>query len=118
MSRRQKLIQIRVTNEENKNIESNARKLKMQVAPYIRMVAQNPTIIQNDYAAIREHTKQVNEIIKSINRLIFTIEATNNYLPKQIDSMVDYTKYILETENKLLDEVRKQWTKEYKRHRK
>lgn len=48
----------------------------MKVAPYIRMVAQNPNIIQYNYPEIREHTKQINKIVGSINPLIFTIEIT------------------------------------------
>ena len=118
MSRRTKEIRIRVNPTEEKNIKQNAERLNMQVAPYIRMVAQNPTIIQNDYSAIREHTKQLGQIVNSVNRLIFTIELNNEYQPKQIEGIRDYVAWIWDTEKKLLDTVRKQWNKQYKQNRK
>ena len=108
-------IRIKVNRSEYENIKLNADILGMKVAPYIRKVAQTPTIINYDYAAIREHTRQVGKIIHSINLLIFTIEAMNDYQPKEIDGIVEYVQEIMETENKLLATVRKQWEKEYKK---
>lgn len=108
-------IRIKVNKDEYRNIKLNADILGMKVAPYIRKVAQTPTIINYDYAAIREHTRQVAKIINSINLLIFTIEANNDYQPKEIDGIVEYVQEIMETENKLLATVRKQWEKEFRR---
>lgn len=115
---RQHEIRIKVTENEYRNIKANADLLKMPMAPYIRKVAQNPNIINFDYAAIREHTKQVGQVVNSVNRLIFTIEVNNDFQPKQIDAIRDYVQYILDTENKMLDTVRKQWEWTVKQHRK
>ena len=115
---RQHEIRVKVTEEEYRNIKANADFLKMSIATYIRMVAQNPNIIHFDCSAIREHTKQVGQIVNSVNRLIFTIELNNDYQPKEIESIRDYVKWIFETENKLLDTVRKQWIKAFKQLRK
>ena len=111
-------MHFKVTEEEYKNIKANADKLGMKVYPYIRKVAQNPTIINFNYSAIREHTKQISQVVNSINRIIFTIDAMNYFLPKEIEAIADYIKYIWETENKLLDTVRKQWDKSTKKGRK
>lgn len=67
---------------------------------------------------IRAHTKQLGNIQRSINLLIYTIYLNNDYLPKEIEGILDYIKQIWKTENELLDEVRKQWKKAYKQGRK
>lgn len=106
MRTRENLIQIRVTAEERNVIEEHAKELNMQVAPYVRMVAQNPTIIQIDYSVISNHTKEIAEIRNAINRLVFTIEATNNYLPREIESIVNLMEELFKSENELLKEIR------------
>lgn len=118
MRTRENLIQVRVTKAEREIIENNAKKLNMQIAPYIRMVAQNPTIINFDYSVIEEHTKQVGQVVNSVNQLIFTIEVNNDFQPKEIWGIRDYVEEIWDTENKLLRTVRRQWQKAYKEIRK
>lgn len=106
-----------INETEDKNIKENAQKLNMQVAPYIRMVAQNPTIINFDYSVIEKHTKQIGQIVNSVNQLIFTIEMNNEYQPKEIDGIAEYIKDIWKTERQLLRTVRKQWEKTIKQNR-
>jgi DNA primase catalytic subunit len=107
---RQHDIRVRVTEEEHKIIQANADLLEYRtVADYIRVVAQNPNIIHFNYSAIEEHTKQVGQVVNSVNQLIFTIEVNNDYQPKEIDEIMNCTEQILETERKLLRTVRKQW---------
>lgn len=109
--RREDSIRGRVTKEEYENIKLNADILDMKVIPYIRKVAQNPNIINFNYSAIERHTRQIGKIEQSINLLIYTIHLNNDYLPKEIEAIAEYIKEIWETENKLLEEVRKQWIK-------
>jgi hypothetical protein len=116
--KRSREIRVRVTEDEYENIKLNANILGMQVAPYIRRVAQNPTIIKNNYEAIEEHTNHIDKIDRSINLLIYTIHVNNDYLPKEIEGILNYIKEVWETENELLDEVRKQWIKASKEGRK
>lgn len=118
MGRREKLIHLRLSEKEEEIIKENAARLNMEVRPYIRMVAQNPTIIQNNYTAIQEHTRQIGRITNSINRLIYTIDLNNDYLPKEIDGIADYIEKIWETENELLAKVQNQWIKDFKHNRK
>jgi hypothetical protein len=115
---RQHEIRIKVTEDEYRNIKANADMLKMSIASYIRKVAQNPNIIHFDYSAIRKHTEQVGKIVNSVNRLIYTIELNNDYQPKEIEGIRYYVKWIFETENKLLETVRKQWEQAVKLGRK
>lgn len=118
MSKREKEIRIRVTENEYNIILNCANKNRMQVAPYVRMIAQNPIINKVDYSIIAQHTKEISEIRSSINRLIFTIEATNNYLPKDIQSIVEMVDAIFISENKLLRELRKARSRQYQYGRK
>lgn len=115
MARREKEIRIMVSNEEYEQIQSKAKGLGMQVAPYIRRTAQNPTIIKYNYDEIRNHTKEIAEIRNSINRLIFTIDATNNYLPRDIVSIVNLMQEIFQSENRLLKQTRQNHEKLEKR---
>jgi DNA primase catalytic subunit len=107
-------IRVKVTEPEYSAIKLNADILGMKIAPYIRKVAQNPNIINFDYSAIERHTKQVGKIVNSVNQLVFTIEVNNDYQPKEIEGIRDYVQEILETENKLLKEIRKQWERSKK----
>lgn len=116
MQKREEVIALRVTEAESEIIKSNAQKHNMKVAPYIRMVAQNPNIINYDYAEIQEHTKQVGRIVTSVNRLIFTIHINKEHLPKEIEYILASVKEICESEKELLKKVRKQWNKERKQH--
>ena len=49
---------------------------------------------------------QIAVIRNSINRLIFTIDATNNYLPREIESIVKMLNEIFRSENEPLKTVR------------
>lgn len=106
-------IRICVSEEEKQAIESNAKELKMQVVNYVRMVAKNPMIRLYNYQAVRDHTKEIGEIRTCLNRLIFTIEATNNYLPKEIETMVNLMYEIFEGENRLLKTLSEQQDRNY-----
>ena len=118
MRKREKIIHIRLTEPEHKIISNNAERLKMQVAPYVRTAALSPVIQQYDYSIIAEHTKEVAAVRESINRMIFTIEVSNNYLPREIDYIVSMMERIFESENKLLETLRKERTRQYDRDRK
>jgi predicted hydrolase (HD superfamily) len=115
--RRTESIRLRVSDAEYEIIKENARKHGKKVVPYIRDVAQNPTIINQEYSAVKEHTRLVKDRVKSVNQLIFTISVVGDYIPKEIEGIRDYVIEILETENKLLRTVRNQWIKAYKKNR-
>ena len=66
----------------------------------------NPIIRNYDFNAVRNHTKEIGEIRNCINRLIYTIDATNNYLPKEIETIVNLMNEIFKSENCLLKEIR------------
>lgn len=106
MSKREREIRMKVSEGEYKLIQEHANEHGMQVAPYIRMVAMHPTIHVNYYENIAEHAKRVAEVRDALNRIAFTIEATNNYLPRQIETVVSLMQGLFESQNELLKSVR------------
>ena len=117
MRKREIRIRIRVTEGEHDSILSQAKACDMQVSPYVRMVAQRPIVYKFNYDVIAEHTRKVARIREAINRLVFTIDASGNYLSRDIDSIVMYIKEILESENQLLETIRKERTRLYETNR-
>ena len=107
-------IRICVSEDEKNRIENNAKELKMQTTNYVRLVAKNPIIRAYNLNIISDHTKEIGEIRTCLNRLIFTIEATNNYLPKEIKTIVNLMNEIFEGENRLLKMLREQRIQDYK----
>lgn len=101
--KRERRIRISVTPREYEIILENANAYNMQVAPYIRMVAQNPTVYHIDYPLVKEHTKICEESRKLMEGLVWTIEASGSYLPKEIETFVELMQYIYETEKQLLE---------------
>lgn len=80
-------------------ILQRASALKMQVAPYLRYVASNPVIKHYNYEVVADQTRTIGNIRTSINQLIFTIEATNNYLLRKIETIVSLMPEIFRTKN-------------------
>lgn len=106
--KRNKEIRVMVSESERRRITLNAAKEGMERSAFVRSAAINPIIIKYDYGAIRAHTKELSEIRMAINRLVYTIEATNNYLPRDIESILNLMEETFESENELLKELRKQ----------
>ena len=105
MAKREREIQIRVTEEEYETILQKAKENQMQVGPYIRRVAKNPVIEQVDYGFIEQHTREIGNVRTTINQLIWTIEFSNNYLPKEIDTIVKMMGHIFEAENQIILDI-------------
>lgn len=101
-------IRFSVSEEENELILSNARRLGMQRNIYIKCAAKHPVIHQHNYEVIGNHTQELSEIRKTLNRLVYTIEATNNYVPKEIKTVVNAMNFVMQTENELLKTMREQ----------
>lgn len=116
--KREKKIHLSVSEEEYQCICDHARELNMQVNNYIRRVATNPIIRPYNYSIISAHTNEISQIRNSINRLVFTIDAQNNYLPRDIASIVGMMEEIFAGERKLLKTVREQWEKTEENDRK
>lgn len=106
--KRSKEIRFSVTEAEYETILMYAKMLGMQPNIYIRHAAKNPVIHRYNYDAISKHTQELSDIRKTLNRLVYTIEATNNFVPREIGTVVNMMNYVMETENELLKTTREQ----------
>ena len=109
---REREIRMKISNDEYDLIAINAKEAQMQIAPYIRRAAINPNINVIDYSIIEKHTREIGSVRNDINRLVFTIQATNNYLPRDIGTIVALLEGIFRSENELLQAVRESRNKQ------
>lgn len=101
-------IRFAVTEAEDELIIANARRLGMQRNIYIKCAAKHPVIHQHNYEVIDNHTQELSEIRKTLYRLVFTIEATKNFVPQEIKTVVNLMNEVFKTENELLETMREQ----------
>ena len=101
-------IRFTVTEAEDELILANARRLGMQRNIYIKCAAKHPVIHQHNYKVIDAHTQELAEIRKTLYRLVFTIEATRNFVPREIETVVNAMNFVMQTENELLKTLREQ----------
>ena len=80
----------------------------MQRNIYIKCAAKHPVIHQHNYEVIENYSQELSKIRKTLNRLVYTIEATNNYVPNDIKTVVNAMNYVMLTENELLKTMREQ----------
>lgn len=106
MAKREREIRMMLSDKEYTRIKTRADQLHMTVSAYIRSMALNGQIVVKNYRPIDRHTKEIAEVRNSINRLVFTIEATNNYLPREILTIVKLMEDIFKGENELLKTIR------------
>lgn len=106
MAKREREVRMMLSDEEYTHIKARADKLHMTVSAYIRSMVLNGQIVVKNYHPIDRHTKEIAEVRNSLNRLVFTIEATNNYLPREIQTIVNLMEEIFKGENELLKTIR------------
>ena len=106
--KRDRIIHLRMTDDEYETIKAKAKEAHMHVTPYLRRVAINPSITVFDYSIIERNPREIASVRATLNRYVFTIELTNNYLPKEAESMVHLMERIFEVQNTLLEKLRNQ----------
>ena len=102
-------ICFRVSNQEYETIRQHAQERNMSVSQYIKTAAMKCNIIHTDLSIVAEHSRYVQKIRDRINRIAFTIEVTNNYLDRQIDTVVNDMKSLLNSEKHLLETIKEQF---------
>lgn len=106
MAKREREVRMMLSDKEYIRIKTRADQLHMTVSAYIRYIALNGQIVVQNFHAIDRHTAEIAEIRNALNRLVFTIEATNNYLPREIQAIVNLMEDIFKGENELLKTIR------------
>lgn len=101
---RDKEIRIRVSTEEYDLIQKNAKACDKTTVAYLRELGLNMCIVPMDLDIIREHTSVITSYRNAINQLIFTIRKTGNYVPLDIEYILEKTRALLNLENKFLEQ--------------
>ena len=84
-----------VKEKEYITIQNNAKACDQKISAYLRESALNPKIINCTYDEVAAHAKELESYREKINRIAYTIYKTKEYVPTDID-------YILEQMNKIL----------------
>ena len=102
MSKRNIQIKIMVSPEENEIIRKNAKACDKIPSAYIREMAMNMYVLKCDYKPVEDHTKQISAIRNTLTHLVFTILKTSNYVPADLEWILEKMKDIFNLEREFL----------------
>lgn len=96
-------LKIRISEDELERIQNNARACDKTVSAYIREMALNMCVLIPDYKVITDHTAQISAYRNAINQLIYTIKKTEDYVPVDIEYILEKTNLMFKSENEFLN---------------
>lgn len=95
-------IKCYVSETEYKRIQDNAKAMDRTVSAYIRESAKNACVIAWDYQQIIDHTHEITSLRNAINQLIYTIRRTGEYVPADLEYILEKMNEISKSENEFL----------------
>ena len=98
-------IKIYCNEEEYEIIKSHAAKCGKTVSGYIREVALCGMIINNNYDAILEHTKIINNLKTEMHLIITMLVQTKQAYPKDIERMVELLEEVTANQRTMLQKT-------------
>lgn len=101
---REKMLHIRLSEEELEEIEKNARACDKTVSAYVRKMALDMCTLYVEHECITEHTHELSSYRNAINMLVFTIIKTKNYVPADIEYILEKTNQVMKLEGKFLNQ--------------
>ena len=99
-----KALHIRLSEGEWEQIEKNARACDKTVSAYVREMALNMCMLYVEEECITEHTYELSSYRNAINMLVFTIIKNKNYVPADIEYILEKTKQVMKSEGKFLNQ--------------
>ncbi len=96
-------LKIRISEDELEQIQNNARACDKTVSAYIRETALNMCVLRPDYKVITDHTAQISAYRNAINQMIYTIKKTEDYVPVDIEYILEKTNLMFKSENEFLN---------------
>ena len=90
-----------LSKDELNTIKDNAKAYDLKVSAYIRERALNPNIVNCTYDEIEAHIKELVLHREKINRVSHTIYKTIEYVPSNIDYILEEMKKILRSKKSL-----------------
>ena len=93
---------IRMTEWDRELIERNAKACDKIPSAYVREIATNMCILKYDYDSVLNHNHQITSLRNAINQLVYTIKKTGEYVPADLEFILDKMNEISKSEKELL----------------
>ena len=113
-TRKTSRLAIRLPEEEMEQIQLNARAMDKTVSAYVREISKNFYILKYDYESILQHSHEITNLRNVINQLVYTIKKTGEYVPADLEFILDKMNEISKSENELLVFLRREKDKKTK----
>ena len=108
-------LSIRVTHEEYEQIKMNAQACGQSISAYAKQNALEMQVIKPDLSIVAENTAQLHEQRMAVTQLIYTIKKTNNYVPADLEYILEKTKLILKQQTVFVEQFKEHTKKDIKR---
>lgn len=95
-------LAIRLPEEEMEQIRLNARAMDKTVSAYVREISRNICVLKCDYEAILRHTHEITSLRNAINQLVYTIIKTGEYVPADLEFILNKMNEISKSEKEFL----------------
>lgn len=95
-------LNIRLTESQMEIIRCNARACDMTVSAFVMEVAQNFIVLNCDYDQISDHSKEISSLRNVINRLVYTVVKTGEYVPADLEYILNKMNEIAKSEGKFI----------------
>lgn len=110
-----KQLAIRLPQKECQQIKMNAQACGQSVSAYVKQNALDMHVIAPDLSIISEHTAEIHEHVMAVMQLIYTIKKTNNYVPADLEYILEKTKTIHNSQKDFLQRYEKHIKEDIKR---
>jgi len=108
-------LKIVLTDEESEQMKSNARAVDMSQSAYIKNVALGGgVVLKKNYETIEKHSHKIDEVLNEMRQTIAIIRETNQAFNPDLERILQCMIEISQTENELLQTVRKERAKDTK----
>lgn len=95
------MISLRFRSDELEQVRKNARALGMTTSAFIRCTACDLLVYRYQHQVVSDHTHQLTALRNAINQLIYSICKTGEYVPSDLEYILDKMDEISVSENKL-----------------
>lgn len=93
---------IRLSEDELDQIQQNASAIDKTVSAYVRYIAKDFCILKYDYESILQHTHEITSLRNAINQLVYTIKKTGEYVPADLEFILDKMNEISKSEKEFV----------------
>lgn len=101
-TRKTSRLAIRLPEKEMEQIQLNARAVNRTVSAFVREIALNFCVLNCDYDSISKHTHEITSLRNAINQLVYTIKKTGEYVPADLEYILNKMNEISKSEKEFL----------------